>query len=45
MTWKHPDIPYGGGKGGIGVDPRKFSKTELERMSRRFFRAIDPIIE
>ena len=38
------DIPYGGGKGGIGVDPSKYSKTELERMSRNFFRAIDPII-
>ena len=46
MTWKTSllDIPYGGGKGGIGVDPSKFSKTELERMSRRFFRAIDPVI-
>ena len=46
MTWKTSllDIPYGGGKGGIGVDPTKYSKTELERMSRRFFRAIDPII-
>ena len=46
MTWKTSllDIPYGGGKGGIGVDPSMLSKTELERMSRRFFRAIDPII-
>jgi len=46
MTWKTSllDIPYGGGKGGIGVDPSKYSKTELERMSRRFFRAIDPVI-
>ena len=46
MTWKTSllDIPYGGGKGGIGVNPSNFSKTELERMSRRFFRAIDPII-
>ncbi|MBH10492.1 MAG: glutamate dehydrogenase [Candidatus Marinimicrobia bacterium] len=46
MTWKTSllNIPYGGGKGGIGVDPSKYSKTELERMSRRFFRAIDPII-
>ncbi len=46
MTWKTSllDIPYGGGKGGIGVDPSQFSKTELERMSRRFFRAIDPVI-
>ena len=46
MTWKTSllDIPYGGGKGGIGVNPFNYSKTELERMSRRFFRAIDPII-
>ena len=46
MTWKTSllDIPYGGGKGGIGVDPSKYSRTELERMSRNFFRAIDPII-
>ena len=46
MTWKTSllDIPYGGGKGGIGIDPSKYSKTEIERMSRRFFRAIDPII-
>ena len=46
MTWKTSllDIPYGGGKGGIGVNPSNFSKTELERISRRFFRAIDPII-
>lgn len=46
MTWKTSlvDIPYGGGKGGISVNPSKYSKTELERMSRKFFRAIDPII-
>ena len=46
MTWKTSllDIPYGGGKGGIGVNPFDYSKTELERMSRRFFRAIDPVI-
>ena len=46
MTWKTSllDIPYGGGKGGIGIDPSKYTNTELERMSRRFFRAIDPII-
>lgn len=46
MTWKTSlvDIPYGGGKGGISVNPSNYSKTELERMSRKFFRAIDPII-
>ena len=46
MTWKTAliDIPYGGGKGGIGINPGDYSKTELERISRTFFRAIDPII-
>jgi len=46
MTWKTSlvDIPYGGGKGGIGMNPSDYSATELERISRRFFRAIDPII-
>ena len=46
MTWKTAlvDIPYGGGKGGISVDPSTLSTLELERLSRRFFRAINPII-
>ncbi len=30
------DVPYGGGKGGIAVDPKKLSKGELERLSRKF---------
>lgn len=30
------DIPYGGAKGGIVVDPKKLSKAELERLSRKF---------
>ncbi len=29
-------VPYGGGKGGIAVDPKKLSKGELERLSRKF---------
>lgn len=29
-------IPYGGGKGGVAVDPKKLSKYELERLSRAF---------
>ncbi|GAB6086368.1 Glu/Leu/Phe/Val family dehydrogenase [Alkaliphilus crotonatoxidans] len=37
-------IPYGGGKGGITVDPSELSKDELERLSRGFARAIAPII-
>ena len=46
MTWKTAlvDIPYGGGKGGITVNPNDLSMLELERLSRRFFRSIDPII-
>jgi glutamate dehydrogenase (NAD(P)+) len=38
MTWKCAvaDIPFGGGKGGIKVDPHTLSKTELERLTRRY---------
>jgi len=38
MTWKSAiaDIPFGGGKGGIQMDPSKYSLTELERITRRF---------
>lgn len=37
-------IPYGGGKGGITVDPATLSQGELERMSRAYVTAISPII-
>jgi glutamate dehydrogenase/leucine dehydrogenase len=33
-------VPYGGGKGGITVDPKKLSKGELERLSRKFISMI-----
>lgn len=38
MTWKTSlaGLPYGGGKGGIQLDPSKYSKDELERITRRF---------
>ncbi len=32
------NIPMGGGKGGIQINPKELSKTELERMSRAYFR-------
>lgn len=37
-------LPYGGGKGGIIVDPSKLSKTELERLTRGYIDKIAPII-
>lgn len=37
-------VPYGGGKGGIAIDPKEFSQTELEKISRGFAAAIAPFI-
>ena len=33
------DLPFGGGKGGVTVDPKKLSKKELEELSRAYVRA------
>jgi len=46
MTWKCAclDLPFGGGKGGIAVDPHKLSLGELERMTRRYASEILPLI-
>ncbi len=46
MTWKCAivDIPLGGGKGGIICNPKELSKTELERLTRRYAYAISDII-
>ena len=46
MTWKCAvvGIPYGGGKGGVVVDPKKLSKKELEGLSRRFFTEISVLV-
>jgi glutamate dehydrogenase (NAD(P)+) len=43
MTWKTAllDVPFGGGKGGVQVDPKVLSLGELERLSRAFFWAIE----
>ena len=41
MTWKCAvaNIPFGGGKGGIKVDPKKLSHLELERLARGYVQA------
>ncbi|MBF7081541.1 Glu/Leu/Phe/Val dehydrogenase [Desulfallas sp. Bu1-1] len=38
------NIPYGGGKGGVIVNPKTLSRGELERLSRGYIRAIAPVI-
>ncbi len=46
MSWKCAvvGIPYGGGKGGVIVDPKKLSMKELEHLSRRFFTEIEVLV-
>jgi glutamate dehydrogenase (NAD(P)+) len=46
MTWKTAvvNLPYGGAKGGIAVDPAALSSRELERLTRRFVQQIHDII-
>ncbi|MBI3951183.1 MAG: Glu/Leu/Phe/Val dehydrogenase [Acidobacteria bacterium] len=46
MTWKCAtvNLPYGGGKGGIRVNPKTMSQGELERLTRRYATEIAPII-
>lgn len=46
MTIKNAvvDVPFGGGKGGIAVNPKELSAGELERLTRRFTRVLAPLI-
>ena len=46
MTWKCAvvGIPFGGGKGGVIVDPKKLSGRELENLTRRFTTEISVLI-
>ncbi|MGH9718041.1 MAG: Glu/Leu/Phe/Val family dehydrogenase [Candidatus Acidiferrales bacterium] len=46
MTWKTAtvNVPYGGAKGGVICDPKRMSKPELERMTRRYASEILPLI-
>lgn len=46
MTWKCAlvNLPFGGGKGGVIVDPYKLTKEELEILSRGYIREIFPIM-
>src|SRR3990172_832635 len=46
MTWKCAvaNLPYGGAKGGVIVDPRSLSRRELERLTRRFAAEIGLLI-
>ncbi len=42
MTWKTSlaGLPYGGGKGGVQINPKNYSTAELERITRRFTYAL-----
>jgi glutamate dehydrogenase (NAD(P)+) len=46
MTWKCAvvGIPFGGGKGGVIVDPKRLSRKELEALTRRFTTEIEVLI-
>ncbi len=46
MTWKTAlvDVPFGGAKGGIQIDPSQLSPGELNRLSRNFIRRLAPFI-
>jgi glutamate dehydrogenase (NAD(P)+) len=46
MTWKTAllDVPFGGAKGGVRVDPKALTSGELERLCRSYFSAIEMVV-
>lgn len=46
MSWKCAlaNLPYGGGKGGVTVDPHQLSRRELEALSRRYMQEMIPFV-
>ncbi len=46
MTWKTAiaDVPFGGGKGGIKVDPKSLSSEELEALTLRYMYRLKPLV-
>jgi glutamate dehydrogenase (NAD(P)+) len=46
MSWKCAlsNLPYGGAKGGVTVDPSKLSRSELEAVSRRYMQEMIPFV-
>lgn len=46
MTWKCAvvGLPYGGAKGGVRVDPKTMSRSEVENLTRRFTTELMPVI-
>ncbi len=46
MTWKTAiaDVPFGGGKGGIQIDPRQYGKEELQAISLRFMYKLKSLV-